>query len=253
MKRILKAIRPQKSLKVLNWLDVFVLTAILFGNAIYTSTMQWIASFSATEVVENGVQSFTAADNWWALTNQGKLFLFALVYLLIRNYDFKQLKVKLEWTVLLWGPLIFIGAGLISDLAFTAFSYLPGISGGYNYLGYLPYYNWDIMTVINRFLAVDYSTVVYALFNGFYEEFFFLGLLLSTDTKKRSLVLLFSTIVRTSFHTYQGLVSALVIGVPFGLFYYYMYRKKNDNLMPYFLGHALADMVGTSFLPLFIG
>lgn len=47
------------------------------------------------------------------------------------------------------------------------------------------------MTVIHRFLAVDYSTVVYALFNGFYEEFFFLGLLLSTDTKKRSLVLLF--------------------------------------------------------------
>lgn len=34
------------------------------------------------------------------------------------------------------------------------------------------------MTVIHRFLAVDYSTVVYALFNGFYEEFFFLGLLL---------------------------------------------------------------------------
>ncbi|HFI0250486.1 TPA: CPBP family glutamic-type intramembrane protease [Streptococcus suis] len=89
------------------------------------------------------------------------------------------------------------------------------------------------------------------MFNGFYEEFFFLGLLLSTDRKKRSLVLLFSTIVRTSFLTYQGLVS--VIGVPFGLFYYYMYRNKNDNLLPYFLGHALADMVGTSFLSLFIG
>lgn len=72
---------------------VFVLTAILFGNALYTSTMQWIVSLSATEVVENGVQSFIAADNWWALVNQGKLFLFALVYLLIRNYDFKQLKV----------------------------------------------------------------------------------------------------------------------------------------------------------------
>ena len=106
VKRILKAIRPQKSLKELNWLDVFVLTAILFGNAIYTSTMQWIASLSATEVVETGVQSYTAADDWWALVNQGKLFLFALVYLLIWNHDFKQLKVKLEWTVLLWGPRI---------------------------------------------------------------------------------------------------------------------------------------------------
>lgn len=69
---------------------------LYLDHAIYTSTMQWIASLSATEVVENGVQSFTAADSWWALVNQGKLFLFALVYLLIRNYDFKQLKVKLE-------------------------------------------------------------------------------------------------------------------------------------------------------------
>lgn len=42
MKGILKAIRPQKSLKELNWLDVFVLTAILFGNAIYTLTMLFI-------------------------------------------------------------------------------------------------------------------------------------------------------------------------------------------------------------------
>jgi len=57
-------------------------------------------------------------------------------------------------------------------LAFTDFSYLSGITGGYNYLGYLPYYNLDIMPVIHRFLAVDYSTVVYALFNGFYEDFF---------------------------------------------------------------------------------
>ena len=33
----------------------------------------------------------------------------------------------------------------------------------------------------------------------------------------------------------------------------YMYKNKNDNLLPYFLAHALADMVGTSFLSLFIG
>ncbi|MFX3822773.1 CPBP family intramembrane glutamate endopeptidase, partial [Streptococcus suis] len=71
---------------------------------------------------------------------------------MIRNYEVKQLKVNLEWRVLLWGPLIFIGAGLISDFAFTAFSYIPGLSGGYNFLGYFPYYDWNIMTVLNRLL-----------------------------------------------------------------------------------------------------
>ncbi len=60
MKRLLRRIRPTKPLKELTWIDLFIITTILCGNAIYTSTMQWIASFSATEVVETGVQSFTA-------------------------------------------------------------------------------------------------------------------------------------------------------------------------------------------------
>lgn len=88
--------------------------------------------------------------------------------------------------------------------------------------------------------------------NGFYEEFFFLGLLLSTNKKYRPWILVFSTIVRISFHTYQGLPSVLVIGVVFGLFYYFMYTRKHDNLLPFFLGHAFADMVGMSFFYLFV-
>lgn len=252
MKNLLKHIRPDQPLKELKWFDLIILTAIIWGNSIYTSTLYWIASFSATEAADTGVSSFTAYDNWWALGNQAKLLALAILYLLIRRFDFKQLKVKLSWNVLLWGPLIFLGAGLISDLTFTLYSFIPGIKSGYNYLSYLPYYDWSIMTPIKYFMSLDASRIIYSLFNGFYEEFFFLGLLLSTSQKKRPWVLLFSTIVRTSFHTYQGLPSALVIGVPFGLFYYYLYTRKNNNLTPYFLGHALADMAGTSFFALFI-
>lgn len=58
--------------------------------------------------------------------------------------------------------------------------------------------------------------------------------------------------IRFSFHTYQGLLWALVIGVIYGLFYYVMYKKVVKNLLPFFLMHALADMFGSSLMYLLI-
>lgn len=252
MKNLLKKIHPKQSLKELRWFDILILTAIIWGNSILTSTQLWIASLSATEVVDASVSSFSSSDDWWAIGNEVKLLFIALIYLFIRHFDFKQLKVKLHWNVLLWAPAIFLGAGLLCDLAFDVFDLFPSLTDNFTYLGYFPYYYWSISSVIEKFATLSPSRVLFSLMNGFYEEFYFLGLLLSTNKTYRPWILIFSTIVRISFHTYQGLPSALVIGVVFGLFYYFMYTRKNDNLLPFFLGHAFADMVGTSFFYLFV-
>ncbi|HEL2054736.1 TPA: CPBP family intramembrane metalloprotease [Streptococcus suis] len=252
MKNILKKIHPEQSLKLLRWFDILILTAIIWGNSIITSTQLWIASLSATETVEASVSSFSSSDDWWAIGNEVKLLVIALIYLLIRHFDFKQLKVKLHWNVLLWAPAIFLGAGFLCDLAFDVYDLFPSLTDNFTYLGYFPYYEWSISSIIDKFATISPSRVLFSLMNGFYEEFFFLGLLLSTNKKYRPWILAFSTIVRVSFHTYQGLPSALIIGVVFGLFYYFMYTRKNDNLLPFFLGHAFADMVGTSFFYLFV-
>ncbi|HEM6397767.1 TPA: CPBP family intramembrane metalloprotease [Streptococcus suis] len=252
MKNLLKKIHPKQSLKELRWFDILILTAIIWGNSILTSTQMWIASLSATEVVDASVNSFSSSDDWWAIGNEVKLLVIALIYLFIRHFDFKQLKVNLHWNVLLWAPAIFLGAGFLCDLAFDVFDLFPSLTDNFTYLGYFPYYDWSISSVIEKFATLSPSRVLFSLMNGFYEEFYFLGLLLSTNKTYRPWILIFSTIVRISFHTYQGLQSALVIGVVFGLFYYFMYTRKNDNLLPFFLGHAFADMVGTSFFYLFV-
>ncbi|HFI0157826.1 TPA: CPBP family intramembrane glutamic endopeptidase [Streptococcus suis] len=252
MKNLLKKIHPKQSLNELRWFDILILTAIIWGNSILTSTQMWIASLSATEVVDASVNSFSSSDDWWAIGNEVKLLVIALIYLFIRHFDFKQLKVKLHWNVLLWAPAIFLGAGFLCDLAFDVFDLFPSLTDNFTYLGYFSYYDWSIFSVIEKFATLSPSRVLFSLMNGFYEEFFFLGLLLSTNKTYRPWILAFSTIVRVSFHTYQGLPSALVIGVVFGLFYYFMYTRKNDNLLPFFLGHAFADMVGTSFFYLFV-
>ena len=92
----------------------------------------------------------------------------------------------------------------------------------------------------------------YALLNGFYEEFFFLGLLTSVKEEHQWLVLVYFVIIRISFHTYQGLLWVLVIGLVYGLFYYFLYKYVVKNLLPFFIMHDLADMFGSSLLYLLI-
>ena len=135
--------------------------------------------------------------------------------------------------------------GLFADMVST-------LSGQYNYfspqvLGFI-----SPMAVIDKFMALSPMAIAYGLLNGFYEEFFFLGLLTSVKDKYKWLVLLFSTVVRVSFHTYQGMLWALVIGVAFGLLYYFLYKYKVKNLLPFFLVHALADMFGSSLIYLLV-
>ena len=126
------------------------------------------------------------------------------------------------------------------------------LTGEYNYLNPALFAHIDSMEIIRKFLALSPMAIAYALLNGFYEEFFFLGLLTSVKEKHKWWALLYSTIIRISFHTYQGLVWALVIGVVYGLFYYFLYKYKVKNLLPFFLMHALADMFGSSLMYLLI-
>ena len=167
------------------------------------------------------------------------------LYLVIRNYDFKQLPIHWSWSVLIWVPLIFAVVGIFGDIITT-------LSGEYNYFNpqLIPFI--DPMEIIRKFMALTPMAICYALLNGFYEEFFFLGLLSSVKEKHKWLALVYSVIIRISFHTYQGLLWALVIGLVYGLFYYFLYKYVVKNLLPFFLMHALADMFGSSLLYLLI-
>ena len=89
--------------------------------------------------------------------------------------------------------------GLFADMVST-------LSGQYNYFSPQVLAFISPMAVIDKFMTLSPMAIAYGLLNGFYEEFFFLGLLTSVKDKYKWLVLLFSTIVRVSFHTYQGML-----------------------------------------------
>lgn len=251
MMKILKFVHPEKPLKELKWYDIAIVTAIMFGQFIVWSTQAFIASFqpvgqavsTATETATNTATDGAAYSSNFTL--QIILLALALAYLLLRNFDFKQLPIRFKWSVLFWVPFIFAIVGLFGDIVTT-------VSGEYDYFNVNLFAYIDPMQIIHKFLALSPMAIAYALLNGFYEEFFFLGVMTSVNQKYKWWALTYSTLIRISFHTYQGLLWAVVIGVIYGLFYYVLYKKVIKNLLPFFLMHALADMFGSSLLYLLI-
>ena len=128
---MLAAIRPKEPLRHLRWFDMLIVTAILFGQFAYRSTQLYIASLmpqvetaAATEEVrDTAVTGVAYSEN---MSLQLTLLAIALIYLVIRRFDFKQLPIRFNLGVLFWTPVIFILMGLTADA-------VTSLSGGYNY------------------------------------------------------------------------------------------------------------------------
>lgn len=228
--------------KYLSWVDILILTALLFGHGIYSSTLSFLA-VNQGQVAQSQALTFTSAINYQALSNQLFWLGLALLYLKVRRFDFRQIsyRVIFDWKVVYKAILIFLVSALVIDIYY-----------------YLTYYGSYYLTQpaspsLAQILGnIDISLILYSLLNGFYEEFFFLGLLYATRPKYHYHYLIFGTLVRISFHTYQGITMALGIGIVYGLTLYLLYRWfKPKNLVPFFLGHALADILGLSVMAFF--
>lgn len=240
----IEKIHPKEKLKHLNFFDLIIIAAIMFGYFAIISTRLFIEGLqTATAHTQSSASEGAAYSS--NFTFQVIMLVIVLIYLLIRNFDFKSLKIRFRPSVIIWGPVLFCIVGLFGD-------FLTTVTGEYNYLNpeLIQYIN--PLEIINKFTALTHMTIAYGLLNGFYEEFFFLGLITSVKEEKKYYALIFSTLVRISFHTYQGITWALTIGVIFGLFYYFMYKKVVKNLLPFFLMHALTDMFGTGLIYLLI-
>lgn len=170
---------------------------------------------------------------------QAGLLLLALLYLWLRRFDFKVWTIRFNIKAVAGGVLIFLAAALLLDIYFMLTNPLTGL---------LPFPG-----PIGAFFGSEtVSSVIYALLNGVYEEIYFLGICLAVRKEHLKWALPFSLLIRVSFHTYQGMISALGIGLLFGIFMYLMYRRSKDrNLLPFFIAHAIGDIFGLGVLSYF--
>jgi len=222
----------------LEWFDVLMLTALLWGESILSSTMAYIALIQGTATVEGGI-AFSAADNYGALIRQAALLALALLYLWMRRFDFNAWTVKFSPKAVVCGILVFIASALLFDLYMLLASPLQGV---------LPFPG----PIEGFFGSKTVSTVLYSMLNGVYEELYFLGICLAVKPKDLTWAVPFSLLVRVSFHTYQGMLSALGIGLLFGGFICLLYRRSKDkNLLPFFITHMIGDIIGLGLISRF--
>ena len=224
---------------VLKWYDILILTIILFGHGIYNSTIQYIALKNNVLTLDDTL-TFTSAINYQALVTQSILLFVAFIYLLIRNFDFSIFYKKIRITPWLIPQIIgvFVVAAFAMDIYYIL-TYSFGIRA--------------IPSMFEIFSKMDISLILYSLLNGFYEEIFFLGICLAVKPEHTKWAFLYSLIIRCSFHTYQGLTTALGLGIILGSIFYFLYKKiKPENLLPFFLAHSIADIIGLSVIFYFL-
>lgn len=221
----------------LNIWDLVILTVIFFGLAIYTSTLQYFLLTQDAVTVEENL-TFSTLQNYQAFLTQFILLMIAFGYLKWRNFDFSQWHIKPSLKSLLQGAGLFIVLSLAMDLYYAV---IYGFNVSDNSVSFL--------SVLRE---VQFSTVLYAILNGFYEEIFFLGICLVVKPNYLKWALLYSLIIRVSFHTYQGLETALGLGIWLGLIIYLFYsRSKEKNLFPFWIAHSIADVFGLSVMAYF--
>lgn len=221
----------------LNIWDLVILTVIFFGLAIYTSTSQYFLLTQDAVTVEENL-TFSTLQNYQAFLTQFILLMIAFGYLKWRNFDFSQWHIKPSLKSLLQGAGLFIVLSLAMDLYYAVI--------------YGFYISDNSVSFLNVLREVRFSTVLYAILNGFYEEIFFLGICLAVKPNYLKWAVLYSLIIRVSFHTYQGLETALGLGIWLGLIIYLLYsRSKEKNLFPFWIAHSIADVFGLSVMAYF--
>lgn len=233
---------------MLRWYDLISLTAIFFAYAIYLSTASLISSAVQIYFVEQveltqSILEFSDVDNYGNSAFQTIFLLLGFAYLKLRQFDFTIWRIRFSLKTIGFGLLLFLGVSLCMDI-YTVLMYAV-----LQQTIFPPAFGEVFISVIR---GINFSTIIYAVLNGFYEEIFFLGICTAVQDTYKKRVFIYSLFIRFSLHIYQGLSTAVGVSFIFGSVFYFIYEKsKTKNLLPFFIAHALSDIFGLSVLGYF--
>jgi membrane protease YdiL (CAAX protease family) len=187
-----------------------------------------IASLSSLAVWRPGVGERSFSDNSMGavLATELVLGLAAVAVLQARGYPLRTLAPRPSWSGLLIGAGLFIGGRILISLV-------------------LPLAPHPAETPIEEMAAgahVSLSTLIpVAIVNGTYEEVFLLGYLgRGLRRYGASTVVGIVLLVRLLYHTYQGPLGALAVGL-YGLVVG-VYFQWSGRLFPVVAAHIIADI-----------
>lgn len=227
--------QTQKS-AVLSFADIVVLSVIFFGLPVYSSTAVYL-QLQQDGLTQPDALSINELASYSSMLFSALSVAAAWLYLRWRKFDFSALDFRINRYTLPLTLLLILCAGAAADV----FQILHNMI--------VPDEYPDDAEGMYESLRLTPELVVTSLFNGFFEEVFFMGLVFAVAPKTLPRAFAYSLVVRFLFHTYQGMAGALTIttlGISF-----FLLRRKIPYLVPFFLAHGFFDMFGLSVLGLF--
>ncbi|MBS9777870.1 MAG: CPBP family intramembrane metalloprotease [Gammaproteobacteria bacterium] len=230
--------------------DIAVVTILLFGQAIYTSTVAYFAYVSFPEALDNGTGvEFTDFQNVVSIISEVILLSLSFAYLKWRNFDFSQFHIKFTPKAIVGAIGLFVAVAFIMDAYYYSTQYIEYFINYDNYQALANSEEYEYPNESFPSLSISIWLIIFALLNGFYEEIFFLGICLCVKQNQQKWAFVYSLIIRLSFHTYQGMIAAVGISLVLGGTFYVVLKKSNSkNLLPFFIAHSIADVVGLGIL-----
>lgn len=180
----------------------------MFAPAVWVSSAYFLEAPSAIEV---STSAFSADQNLWAGILQSLQLLTALTFLYLRGWRFQTFRFSPSFKETGLGLALFALTALLIDIGFVLVGGVrPDVFEAAGELHVDPR---------SRF---DETLFFYSRLNGFYEEFFFLTIVSAARHSKA--VFLFSLVLRVAFHTYQGVLTALLMRLVVGTLNYFFSR-----------------------------
>lgn len=196
--------------------EALVLSLLCFGLFIVWSFQAVVGGFPTVASMDS--------RNWTGILIEAVLAAVALSYLHARRFDLRLLAVHPDLRGTLQGVGLFVVAWFLGLLVVWPFALQPG-AAAFSFHG-----------------ASIFSTVLFAMVNGAFEEVFLLGALVKGLRRHElSIAIGLPLLVRLLYHTYQGplgLLWILCFGVCFTLFY-----LREGRLWPVVFAHTLWDIV----------
>lgn len=220
---------------VLSFTDIVVLSLIFFGMPAYSSLAGYL------ELQQNGLSqpetlSINELASYSTMIYSAVSVAAAWLYLRWRKFDFGTLDFRINRYTLPLTLLLVLCAGAAADVYQLVHSTL------------VPEHYPETAEGAYEGMRLTPELVITSLFNGFFEEIFFMGLVFAVAPKMLSKAFAYSLLVRFVFHTYQGLAGALTVttlGISF-----FLLRRKIPYLVPFFLAHGIFDIFGLTALGL---
>ncbi len=193
-----------------------IVILVAFGLFAYNAVIGWSRGL--------GNDVITNADLSWLVTYELFAFLIIATFLRARQWRLSDFHPQVSWKL--------TGAGVLLTLGILLYSTVVGAGLG----------TWIEFPPLDT-SQLDFGAVLlFSVVNGIYEETFVVGYVARYLVRQSIWVMIISsTLIRFSYHIYQGPEAVLFI-LPIGLMFAYLYVKYR-RLWPLVLCHIILDVV----------